>query len=139
LGAPQEPEQAFPLAGKPSGHTCSEQLLDYKHLCCGPWEELQGLRGASAHVVGPSQGCSPGWPGSACWYLPSSSAAADRGASTWVSTEAGLLGLCKRMSAPPSACLSSKENGSGLNQYQRLKISRLWSEGTTSNHLPSSF
>lgn len=62
-----------------------------------------------------------------------------QGTSTWVSTEARLLGLCKRTSAPPSACLSSKENGSGLNQYQRLKFSRLWSEGTTSNHLPSSF
>lgn len=23
LGAPREPERAFPLAGKPSGHTCS--------------------------------------------------------------------------------------------------------------------
>ena len=47
--------------------------------------------------------------------------------------------VCKRMSAPPSVCLVSKENGSGLNQYQRLKFSRLWSEGTTSNHLQSSF
>lgn len=84
-------------------------------------------------------GLLPCWPGSVCRHLPSPSAAADRVASTWMSTEAGLLGLCKRVSAPPSACLSSKENGSGLNQYQRLKFSRLWSEGTTSNHLPSSF
>lgn len=69
--------------------------------------------------------------------LSSSSSFADRVASTWIRTQARLLGLCKRMSAPPSACLVSRENGSGLNQQPKLKFSRLWSERTTSNHAQS--
>lgn len=120
LGAPQEPERAFLWLEKLSVTAAHD---GQSHLCC-PVSTTLGLRHCSkfwgCHVAASQHA----W---VCLLAPLQLIFVCRQvASTWMSRQAGLLSLCKKMSVPPSACLVCKNRPeSGLVQPQRGKISRL--------------
>lgn len=116
-GTPGAWEGLFPiwlgsrLATPPALNGCQAG----NHVCWALWVDLWPARSSICpRSEAKSRHCFPGKPGSACWYLGSSSCPVDRAASTWMGTQVGLLGLVKDVS--PTICLS------GFQRRERIRL-----------------